>query len=145
MAVALTVSRNSSGVDISDFLIEDEKGINHGSVNTNYNTLEEVLYIRHDGVNPITGLAIYVENASELLGWADADNSKGLQIDIDNDGNYDTSFRTGVGDSVGTAISLGDLNPGQEKVVRLKIEVPSSVSTPGTRKFNTRFTYEYTS
>lgn len=144
MAVELTVSRSSSGAEIQDFLSEGEKGLNHGNVATNTNTLEEVLYITHDGTEQITGLAIYIENATELLEWADVDVTKGLLADTDNDGVYDYTFKTGVGDGLGTAIALGDLAPATEKVIRLKIVVPGDEDEEGIRKFDIKFDYTYT-
>jgi len=145
MAVKLTVSRSSLGSAIADNLSDDELGLNHGSVDTNVTTLEEVLYIRHDdSINPITDLKIYIENLAELLEWGDANSNEGLLIDTDNNGLFDLNFKTGQGDSVTNAINLGDINPSEEKVIRLKIKVPGDEDEPGIRKFNKHFNFDFT-
>lgn len=141
----LVISRVSTGSAIKDKLTEGDVGLNHGDVSTAATTLEEILYIRHDdAVNPITDLKLYIDNLSEILSWADAVVNDGLLLDTDNDGNFDVSIKTGIGDSLVNAINLGAINPGEEKVIRLKIKVPTSVSATGVRKFNTNFEFDFT-
>lgn len=143
-AVNVIVSRSSSGSEIQDNLSESEVGLNHGDVPTNSNTLEEILYISHDSLNTITDIKIYIDNLAELLVWGDANNSDGLLIDTDNNGIYDLNFKTGQGDALVNGINIGNVNSGQEKVIRLKINIPGSEDTEGIRKFNLNFTYDYT-
>lgn len=142
--VNVIISRSSSGDNIEDFLTNSEVGLNHGEVSTNANTLEEIIYIRHDSLNAITDVKLYIDGLSELLDWGNADANDGLLVDIDNDGSYDFNFKAGQGDSLVNGISIGDINSGQEKTIRLKINVPSSESTEGIRKFNLNLGYDYT-
>lgn len=144
MAVNLIISRSSSGSNIADNLTNDELGLNHGNVNTNVTTLEEIIYIRHDAINAITDLKLYIDNLLELLGWGDADSNCGLLIDTNNDNIFNLNFKTGQGDSLVNAINLGDINPSEEKVIKLKIKVPGDEDAPGTRKFNLHFNFDFT-
>ena len=144
MAGIITISRESSGPAIEDFLSDNDKGLNHGDVVTKATTLEEIIYIRHDGLSPITNLGIYIENNSELIGWGDANSAEGLLIDIDNNGTFDANFKTGVGDSISNAIVLGSINSGQEKIIRLKVTGPGSVASTGIKKFDLRFDFDFT-
>lgn len=144
MAVDLIVSRSSSGVNIQDRLINDQIGINHGEVTNNVTTLEEIFFIRHTGVNLIQNLKVYMDGLSELLGWADSNAGDGLLIDIDNDQIFESNIKTGTGDSLINAINLGNINTAEEKIIRVKIKVPTAESVSGIRNFNLKFNYDFT-
>ena len=144
MPVDLIISRNSSGQNIQDRLINDQVGINHGEVTNNVTSLEEIFYIRHTGTELIENLKVYMDGLSELLEWADANAGDGLLIDSNNDQNFDSNIKTGVGDSLANAIDIGDINPAEEKIIRVKIKVPSGESTIGARNFNLKFNYDNT-
>jgi len=144
MPVDLIISRNSSGQNIQDRLINDQLGINHGEVTNNVTSLEEIFYIRHTGTALIENLKVYLDGLAELLAWADANAGDGLLIDADNDQTYEANIKTGVGDSLANAINIGDINPAEEKIIRVKIKVPSGESTIGARNFNLKYNYDFT-
>lgn len=144
MAVDLIISRNSSGANIQDRLINDQTGINHGEVTNNVTTLEEIFYIRHTGTELIENLKVYMDGLAELIEWADANAGDGVLIDADNDGIYEVNIKTGAGDTLVSAINLGTINPAEEKVIRVKIQVPSGEDTIGARNFNLKYNYDYT-
>ena len=144
MAVSLIISRVSGGDNIEDSLINDQVGINHGEVTNNVTTLEEIFYISHTGTELIENLKVYLDGLSELLDWADANAGDGLLIDADNDQNFESNIKTGVGDSLANAISLGDINPGAEKIIRVKIKIPTGESNPGVRNFPLKYNYDAT-
>lgn len=144
MAVDLIISRNSSGVNIQDRLINDQLGVNHGEVTNNITTLEEIFYIRHTGTALIQNLKVYLDGLAELLTWADVNAGDGLLIDADNDQTYESNIKTGVGDTLATAIVLGDINPAEEKIIRVKIKIPSGESVEGIRNFNLKYDYDST-
>ena len=140
----LIIARVSSGTAIKDKLIDDESGINHGEVTNNVSTLEEIFYIRHDYTVQIDAVVLYISDLVELLEWADANAGDGLLLDLDNDGVFETNIITGVGDSLANALLLGAINVGEEKIIRVKINVPAGEDTVGVRKFNLNFNYDYT-
>lgn len=144
MSVDLIISRVSNAKAISDKLVNDEVGINHGEVTNNVETLEEIFYIRHNGTAEITNLKVYLDGLSELLEWSGANSGDGLLLDANNDEVFETNFITGVGDSLANAIVLGDLNVAEEKIIRIKIKVPGNEDTEGVRKFNLNFDFDYT-
>jgi LEA14-like dessication related protein len=144
MAGVLKISRSSDGKQIKDKLDADQIGINHGEVTNNVTTLEEVFYISHDGVSPITNVKFYIDGLAEILSWADANAGDGLVIDTNNDDTFDINIKTGVGDTLGTAINLTDINPAEEKVIKVKIKVPAGESDVGIRNFNLKFNYDFT-
>ena len=138
MPVNLIISRSSSGANIQDRLTNDEIGINHGEVTNNVTTLEETFFIRHTGTELIENLKVYMDGLSELLEWADA------KAGADNDQTFESNIKTGVGDSLANAISLGDINPAEEKIIRVKIKIPTGESIEGVRKFNLKYNYDFT-
>jgi len=144
MAVNLIISRVAGGANIKDRLVNDQTGINHGEVTNNVTTLEEIFYISHTGTELIEDLKLYLDGLAELLEWADANAGDGLLIDSDNDQNYESNVKTGLGDSLANAIDLGDINPAEEKIIRVKIKVPTGESVPGVRNFNLKFNYDFT-
>jgi hypothetical protein len=144
MAGVLTISRSSGGKQIKDSLQNDLKGINHGEVTNNVTTLEEIFYITHDGVSPITNVKMYIDGLAEVLAWADSNANDGIVIDTNNDDTFDTNIKTGVGDSLANAIVLTDINAAEEKVIKVKIKVPGGENTAGIRNFNLKFNYDYT-
>lgn len=145
MAVDLIISRSSSGADIKDRLINDQIGINHGEVTNNVTTLEEIFFIRHTGVNPITDLKVFIQGLAELLEWADDNVGDGLLLDVNNDSTFESNFKTGQGDTLANAITLGDINPSEEKVIRVKIKIPGGETDAGVRNFNLNFNFDFTS
>lgn len=144
MAVNLIIARSSSGANIQDRLINDQLGINHGEVTNNVTTLEEVFFISHTGTNLIENLKLYLNGLAELLEWADDNAGDGLLIDTNNDLTFDVNIKTGIGDSLANAINLGDINPGAEKIIRVKIKVPTGEATEGVRNFNLKARYDFT-
>lgn len=143
--VNLIISRSSSGAQIRDRLINDQIGTNHGEVTNNVTTLEELFFIRHDGVDPIQNLKVFLDGLLEILQWADSNAGDGLLLDTNNNGTFDVNFKTGVGDSLVNAINLGDINPAEEKVIVVKINVPSGESNEGIRNFNLNYNFDFTS
>lgn len=144
MAVDLIISRSSSGVNIQDKLINDQIGINHGEVTNNITSLEEIFFIRHTGTALIENLKVFMDGLTELLEWADDNAGDGLLLDIDNDQTFESNIKTGVGDSLANAINLGDINPGAEKIIRIKIKIPTGESDVGVRNFNLKYRYDFT-
>lgn len=144
MAVDLIISRSSSGVNIQDRLINDQIGINHGEVTNNITSLEEIFFIRHTGTALIENLKVFMDGLTELLEWADDNAGDGLLLDIDNDQTFESNIKTGVGDSLANAINLGDINPGAEKIIRIKIKIPTGESDVGVRNFNLKYRYDFT-
>ena len=144
MAVDLIISRSSSGVNIQDRLINDQIGINHGEVTNNITSLEEIFFIRHTGTALIENLIVFMDGLAELLEWADTNAGDGLLLDIDNDQTFESNIKTGVGDSLANAINLGDINPGAEKIIRIKIKIPTGESDVGVRNFNLKYRYDFT-
>ena len=144
MAVDLIISRSSSGVNIQDRLINDQIGINHGEVTNNITSLEEIFFIRHTGTALIENLIVFMDGLAELLEWADTNAGDGLLLDIDNDQTFESNIKTGVGDSLANAINLGDINPGAEKIIRIKIKIPTGESDVGARNFNLKYRYDFT-
>jgi len=139
------ISRSSSDLEIKDRLINNQIGINHGEVTNNITTLEEIFFIRHDGINPIQNLKIFLDGLSEILQWADDNAGDGLLLDTNNNGTFDVNFKTGIGDSLVNAINLGDINPAEEKIIVIKIKVPSGESNEGIRNFNLKYNFDFTS
>ena len=144
MAVNLIIARSSNGANIQDRLINDQIGINHGEVTNNVTTLEEIFFISHTGTELIQNLKVYLSGLAELLEWADDNSGDGLLIDVDNDQTFESNIKTGVGDSLATAINLGDINPAAEKIIRVKIKIPTGESEEGVRNFNLKFNYDFT-
>jgi len=142
--VDLIIARSSSGANIKDRLIDDQVGINHGEVTNNVTTLEETFYISHTGTELIDNLKIYIDGLAELLAWADANAGAGVLVDADNDGIYEVNIKTGIGDSLVTAINIGTINPVEEKIIKVKINIPATVATIGARNFNLKCNYDYT-
>ena len=144
MAGVLTISRSSGGKQIKDRLQNDQKGINHGEITNNVTTLEEIFFITHDGVSPINKLKMYVDGIAEVITWADDNANDGILVDTNNDDNFDVNVKTGIGDTLGTAIALSDINPAEEKVIKIKIKTPSGENNIGIRNFNLKFNYDFT-
>jgi len=144
MPVNLIISRVSGGANIQDRLINDQVGINHGEVTNNITTLEETFFIRHTGTALIENLKVYLEGLAELLEWADDNAGDGLLIDANNDQTFESNIKTGLGDSLANAISLGDINPAEEKIIRVKIKIPTGEAIEGVRKFNLKYNYDFT-
>jgi hypothetical protein len=145
MSVSLTVARSSGGSQIKDKLANDQIGINHGEVTNNVETLEEIFYLTHDGLNAITDLKLYIEGLSEIIQWADDNANDGILLDSNNDGVYNFNIKTGLGDTLANAINLGNINSGEEKIIKVKIKVPSGEYTVGIRNFYLKFNYDFTS
>lgn len=144
MAVNLIIARSSNGVNIQDRLINDQIGINHGEVTNNVTTLEEIFFISHTGINLIENLKVFLDGLVELLEWADTNAGDGLLIDTNNDLTFDVNIKTGIGDSLANAINLGNIDPGAEKIIRVKIKVPTGEATEGVRNFNLKANYAAT-
>jgi len=138
----IDISRYSNGLKFQDKLSEGSKGLNHGTITNGSETLEEIFFIRHDSLNNLTNIKLYIDNLSEIINWADTTEGDGILLDLDNDNIYETNISSILGSSLATAINLPDINTLSEKVIRIKIKVPESVSTIGVRHFN--FKLEYT-
>ena len=144
MAVDLIISRSPNGANIQDRLINHQLGTNHGEVTNNISSLEEIFYIRHTGTALIQNLKIYMDGLAELLAWADANAGDGLLVDADNNQTFEANIKTGLGDTLATAINLGDINPAEEKIIRVKIKIPSGETLEGVRNFNLKYNYDFT-
>lgn len=73
MSVTLIVSETITGAEVSDILAGGDSGLDYGQVtNGSYapvtsqaaNTGQQDLFLRHDGVNPITDVKLYVDQFS---------------------------------------------------------------------------------
>lgn len=137
-------------------------------------------YISHDGIAKITGCAIYIlpysagiylgaETAQDdydlLIGWGDnsypATSGEGLYINMNHSGGFPTGdwqvFRTGAGDSLGTAFSLpveaistgtavaGEIAPAGEAHVRWRLDVPATHTATGIGYIDTLMYYSASS
>lgn len=137
-------------------------------------------YISHDGTAKITNCAIYIlpysagvylgagtaqDDYNLLLGWGDATypatSGGGLYINMNHTGGFPTAswqvFRTGTGDSLGTAFSLpanainsgptvaGEIASGGEAHVRWRLDVPASHTATGIGYIDTLMYYSATS
>jgi len=81
MTVVLTVSETITGAEVSDVLAGGDSGLDYGQVtNGNFspvisqagNTGQQDIFLRHDGVNPITDVKLYVDTFSGTYGGADS-------------------------------------------------------------------------
>ena len=81
MSVVLTVSETITGAEVSDILAGGDSGLDYGqTVNGAYspvisqgsNTGQQDIFLRHDGVNPITDVKIYVDEYSGVYGGANS-------------------------------------------------------------------------
>lgn len=118
-------------------------------------------YISHDGVNKIENCAIYIlpysagvylgadtaqDDYDLLIGWGDtshpATSGGGLYVNMNNTGGFPTVdwqvFRTGVGDSLATSLSLpasaistgvavaGEIAVSGEAHIRWRVDIPAA-------------------
>lgn len=116
MTVELAVSRTLTGVQVSDLLTGGSTGYNWGASGKGVATPDELpFFVKHDGVNEITNLAVNVQaytgtyagnysasaDLAKIQSLGDAD--FGIQIDFRWDGSpkfgVKTQVKTGVGDS----------------------------------------------
>ncbi len=137
-------------------------------------------YISHDGANKITGCSIYIlpysagvylgadtsqDDYDLLLGWGDtsypATSGGGLYVNMNHIGGFpDTDsvvFKTGIGDSLGTAIDLtansinlgaavaGEIAAGGEAHIRWRLDVPALYAGSGIGYIDTLMYYSATS
>lgn len=178
MSVTLTWSQDNGGGAISS--------VYHGSGSASETLTEKLLFIRHNGISPITQCKFYLApyagipttDYTEILGWGDAETAAdfgGLLLNMnanggfpshhwptyddkyDGTGNKYNVFRTGVGDTSDNGIllpvtmgligSAGVLQAGDAPNVsfKCKIQIPSTVSVTGTRRFDHRLKFSYTS
>jgi len=82
MTVTLIVSETITGAEVSDVLAGGDSGLDYGQVtNGSYapvtsqaasNTGQQDLFLRHNGVNPITDVKLYVDTFSGTYGGADS-------------------------------------------------------------------------
>ena len=135
------ISRTTNGFKLQDILTDDSLGLNHGFSTNSGTTLEEILYISHDSLIPITGVKLFINNLTEVLTWADTTVNDGILLDLDNNGVYEINVNTGLGNSLANAINLPDINPASELVIRVKIKVPDGESVIGARSFNLNIEY----
>jgi len=167
VSVDVTWSATSSGPAISAPLNWGSISNGPGSAQTND------LYISHNGSEAITECAFYIQSYSgsydgdadaatdyaELLTWG-ADDTNGFLINQDLLHSWVagyTSHKTGRGtsavpitldsDSVvgGASLPDGQLDTGEEAHIKVKISVPTAVTTVGKRQFDQCLRYTYTS
>lgn len=99
MSISLTFSNSNGGIGLSSPL-------DHGNIANGSTTVPQVIYIRHNGVNPITGATLFCSNVdtgeyagsatpivdkSELISWGDAVNSGdfgGVQFNFNAAGSF---------------------------------------------------------
>lgn len=165
----VTMSRVSAGQAIGDSLLGGDSGINNGNVANGYETYPEDIYIRHTNTHEITDCKFYLDaysgeyngkktaalDLTELIEWGDSDASKGFLIDTNHDGTFDYNLRTGQMDSSVNGVALNDVDaggsnpddigPDGEGHIKVKIAVPSSVTSSGVRQFDFLMSYSYTS
>lgn len=113
MAVSITWSATAGGTGITS--------VSHGTSVNGANTTAQQLFLRHDGLNPITACAFYFSQKSgsytgsatapgdfaELLAWADAsaaDDFGGIQINMDAEGGFSGGATWGMSQSQKTSV-----------------------------------------
>jgi hypothetical protein len=137
-------------------------------------------YISHDGTVKISDCAIYIlpysagvylgagtaqDDYNLLIGWGDssypASSGGGLYVNMNHAGGFPSGdwavFRTGVGDSIGNAITLtdtaistglaatGEIQAGGEAHLRWRLDVPASYTGTGIGYIDTLMYYTSTS
>lgn len=112
MAVLITWSTTAGGAGITN--------VNHGTSANGSNTSAQQVYIRHDGVNEITGCAFYFAQKSgsytgsftastdfnELLAWGDGNTASafgGVQINMDAEGSFSGGATWGMSEAQKTS------------------------------------------
>ena len=112
MAVSITWSLTDNGTA--------ETLIDHGSASNGSNTTERQIYLRHNGVNPITDCGFYfttksgaytgglnaVADFAEMLAWGDAgvaDDWGGVQVNMDAEGGFSGGATWGMSESQKTS------------------------------------------
>lgn len=166
MSVTLAISGSSGGTDLST---DNSLG---SSVSPGNDSDTQDMYISHDAItNPITDVSLYAmrdvspsypgtdadADIAEILGWADADSSKGIQINMNATSPSWVPMKTGSGDQsnpielikesivIGSTSSDGEIPVDGEAKIQLKVAVPSSVSSAKTRGFSFVVAYSATS
>lgn len=185
MSVSITWSASDNGSSITSN--------DHGSAANGGNTTATTLYLRHDGVNEITGCGFYLQSLSsgytggadavtdlaEIFAWGDdstASGFGGFQINMNSEGGFDGgstwgmsesqktssdgykyTFRTGVGSSIATAITLsekmsasmsvdGTIPTGVTDVAfQSRLKIPTDEDTAGIRQFQQKLKFTFTS
>ena len=104
MAVSITWSETNGGAAIS-------QPLNHGNVENGSSTTEKTIYVRHDGSNPITSCAFYLQQYSgsyngdssasadynELIAWGDdatEDGFGGYLVNMNATGSWASGWAT---------------------------------------------------
>ncbi len=125
MAVDLTLTKTIAGSAISDTLTGGSTGLNFGiSSRGDPVPTQQTLFIKHNGINEITNLALHVQAYTGVYAGnysASADLAKlkahgdlncGLQVDMRWDGSPRfsafTQIKTGVGDAFATRVVITD-------------------------------------
>jgi hypothetical protein len=129
MSLVITWSETNGGDPISDVLSHGGQAVGNGD-----QTIEKTIYIRHNGVNPITSCSLYVneysstytgtftpsDDKAELISWGDAGSSGswgGLMLNMNATGGFpvaswptfaDKTTTDGYGFNVRTGV--GDSN-----------------------------------
>lgn len=131
MALVITFSATNGGLAFSDPL-------SYGNVANGINTTEQTIFVRHNGVNPITGCGLYIDVADagtyagsrtalddkiELVSWGNGSTSQtfgGYQINLNATGSFSgSSWPTlanktsvdGFGYAVRTGVGDASTNP----------------------------------
>lgn len=146
MAVSITWSTTAGGTGITS--------VSHGTSVNGGNTTAQQLYLRHDGLNPITACAFYfaqksgsytgsataADDFTELLAWGDevaVDDFGGIQVNMDAEGSFSGGATWGMSESQKTSVDgykftarTGTADSNSNAVV-LSEKMSASMSTNG--------------
>lgn len=135
-------------------------------------SVEDDLYIRHDGIEEIYNCAFYItpyvgtylggatpiDDYVELQTWGDTDNGFAINQDLTNDfpvenwqthsssaGLVDSAFVLDGDSQIGGAGTDGIISTSAEHHIKVRLTIPASVNVVGTRMFTQAMTFTYTS
>lgn len=157
--MALIVSLTSGGADLTT-------KVDFGDIAVGASSVQD-LYIRHDYTNKITDVTLFFGQLSgtydgnfdaatdwnELISWGDSAATDGVFLSQDA-GTTFTQLKTGSldtqvnGQTLATSSgvsTLGEIAPTEEAHVQVKVAVPAGEDTGGTREFDFKVYYLYTS
>lgn len=142
-----------------------------GTIQTGESSTDDI-YIRHDGSEKIYDCTFYIaaysgiysggatalDDYNELLAWGDGGNGFSINQDCTNtfpagswqvhsstSGTISTPITLDGDSRVGGAGPDGEIATGEEHHIKVRVSVPSSEDTPGTRMFDQVIQFTYTS
>lgn len=145
MAITITFSSTNGGANFSG-------PVNYGNTSNGQITPDQVIYIRHNGVNPITGCGLYLDSSDplsyagdftalddkiEILGWGDSGSNAaygGYQLNLNATGSFPTPswptfFNKTTPDTFGITLRSGI---GDSSVNLILLPTVTGATSPGT-------------